>query len=128
MIVHRFMSATEYDKLLRGETLVNYSNHQGCRTLSRGFCFFTENPEEAIHWLSGCCDCDYCITMDIPSELLARSVGVYSNPKGGTIIRTEYCLTSYDRNTVKILKADAQFHQLAEQCRALRRIGLLPPI
>lgn len=42
MIVHRFMSRAEFERLMDGKQLVNESRHKGFRSESRGFCFTTE--------------------------------------------------------------------------------------
>lgn len=70
MIVHRFMSAEEYRRLVNGQLLVNESKHKGFRSESRGFCFTTDEPKEAIRYLSGNVDTAYCVTMDIPESTL----------------------------------------------------------
>ena len=56
MILHRFMSEAEFERLLAGERLTNttdFHGEQGRHTTSVGFCFFPEDPDEAIHWLRG---------------------------------------------------------------------------
>ena len=70
MIVHRFMSDLEYQRLMAGETLTNTTVHaaEGRKSRSVGFCFFTESPEEAIHWLSFNVSTDWCVTFDIPDK------------------------------------------------------------
>ena len=72
MILHRFMSKREYDALMAGKHLVNTIDHgaQGERSSSIGFCFFPEEPSEAIHWLSFIVDADFCVTMEIPGHLV----------------------------------------------------------
>lgn len=55
------MSEAEYNKLMNGETLTNFKNHHetdGKKSTSVGFCFFAEQPNEAIHWLRGIVDTD----------------------------------------------------------------------
>lgn len=51
MIVHRFMSEAEYECLIGGAKLMNATDHykSGHKTDSVGFCFFPDDPDEAIH-------------------------------------------------------------------------------
>ena len=64
MKVHRFMSDAEYEVLLAGGKLMNGTVHgDRNKSTSVGFCFFTEDPDKAIHWLSGCCYPDWCVTL-----------------------------------------------------------------
>ena len=82
MIVHRFMSDTEYECLMAGASLMNgtiHGNH-GQATTSVGFCFFTEDPDKAIHWLSGCCDPEWCVTMEFSDGYLKESEATYRDP------------------------------------------------
>ena len=106
MILHRFMSNKEYLNLLMGETLTNTTNHaaNGQRSTSVGFCFFIEEPDKAIHWLSTIVSTDWCVTFDIPDQLLTKSRARYRDPEKdlargilgdpATIWRTEWCLRS----------------------------------
>ena len=57
MVVHRFMSDAEYEVLTAGGRLMNGTDHgaSGNKSTSIGFCFFSEDPEVAVHWLSGIC-------------------------------------------------------------------------
>ena len=82
MIVHRFMSDAEYEVLKAGKRLINCTVHsdKNRKTTSVGFCFFTEDPAEAIHWLSGCCDPDWCVTMEFPDDYLSESKATYRDP------------------------------------------------
>lgn len=137
MRVHRFMSAGEYEKLMRGEVLVNHTDHRSTKSGSIGFCFFTEPPKEAIHWLSGNVDCDYCVTMDIPEEMLTQSWGHYRDPKKHdlrtiyvsetmSMTKVEWCCQTYSKKQVKILNVSKEFAALSDMRRALRMIGLIP--
>lgn len=122
MIVHRFMSDKEYQRLLAGETLTNTTVHarHGKKSYSVGFCFFTEPPEEAIHWLSFNVDTDWCVTFDIPEQLLTKSMAHYRDPEKdrwgapASIWRTEWCLQEYSVSTAHIVKADDQWATYAE--------------
>jgi hypothetical protein len=119
------MSQAEYNLFCSGEEVRNNSRHIGYRTTSIGFCFFVENPEEAIHWLSGCCDPEQCVTLEIDEKLLQKTTGHYRNPKGGTIDRTEYCCTSYSLRTARLLAVTDKYRGLAEMRKALRLLGLI---
>ena len=119
------MSAAEYGKLMAGETLENYSLHREWLSTSVGFCFFTEDPEEAIHWLSGITDPEYCVTMEIPDLLLRESVGHYRNPSGGTMNKVEYCLQTYSLKTVSILAVTEKYRDRAVLRKLLRMAGML---
>lgn len=140
MIVHRFMSDAEHECLISGFKLMNATDHgkqRGQRTNSVGFCFFTEDPDEAIHWLSGCTYPDWCVTMEIPDGMLRESYGVYRDPErddllspapqGGrpTMKKREYCLTSYSLADVKIIEATDRFARYAQLRRDLEKIGLV---
>lgn len=127
MIVHRFMSDKEYKRLLAGETLTNTTIHaaKGRKSMSVGFCFFIEPPEEAIHWLSFNVDTDWCVTLDIPVQLLTKSEARYRDPEKddwnlpepATIWRTEWCLQEYSIRTANIVKADNQWAMYAENLK-----------
>lgn len=125
MIVHRFMSEDEFLSLRKGETLRNKSKHEGYLTTSVGFCFFVEPPDEAIHWLSGCCDPDYCVTMDIDSAHLKSAIGHYRNPMGGKMDKVEYCCTSYSLDIANILSYTDKYRIYSEYRRILRKFGLV---
>lgn len=134
------MSDSEYECLIAGAKLMNATDHhaaRGQKTNSVGFCFFVEDPDEAIHWLSGCTYPDWCVTMEIPDDLLTESYGVYRDPvrdnlhapapKEGrpAMTKREYCMTSYSLNEVKILEATDRFAQYAQLRRDLEKVGLM---
>ena len=140
MIVHRFMSEAEYDCLISGAKLMNATDpsKSGHKTDSVGFCFFPDDPDEAIHWLSGCTYPDKCVTMEIPDSMLRESYGIYRDPKkddlkrgpvvGGnrpTMRKREYCLTSYSINDVRILSVADRYAQYAQLRRELEMLGLI---
>lgn len=141
MIVHRFMCEEEYRKLISGLRLHNNTRHsdKGKKSNAVGFCFFTEDPDEAIHWLSGCTFPDKCVTMEIPDHMLKTAVAIYRDtkldklmeppPPGGrpTIQKIEYCLTDYNIRLVKILAVTNRYAKYANVRRALIAIGMLPP-
>ena len=119
MRVHRFMSDNKYQRLKAGKRLKNSTVHaaNGNHSESVGFCFFTEEPEEAIHWLSGIVSVDWCVTLDIPDRLLTKSKALYRDPERDNwlcqepvaIWRTEWCLQAYSTKTAKIIKATDDF-------------------
>lgn len=134
------MSDAEYECLIAGAKLINATDHhaaRGQKTNSVGFCFFVEDPDEAIHWLSGCTYPDWCVTMEIPDELLTESYGIYRDPvrdnlhapapKEGrpAMTKREYCMTSYSLNEVKILEATDRFAKYAQLRRDLEKVGLM---
>ena len=128
MIVHRFMSDREYQCLMAGETLTNTTKHSevGWRSTSIGFCFFTEPPEQAVHWMSFTVgSLDWCVTLDIPDHLLHKSRARYRDPENdswinpcpASIWRTEWCLQEYSIGTVRVIKADDQWAHYEENMK-----------
>lgn len=128
MIVHRFMSEAEYECLIAGAKLMSATDHhreKGQKTTSVGFCFFAEDPDEAIHWLRGIVSTDQCVTLDIPDHLLTESKGVYRDYENDdcdgmdfldlmfapapTVERKEYCLTEYSLQTARLLSATDKY-------------------
>lgn len=118
MILHRFMSAAEYEAYSRGETLHNNTIHRenGSRSTSVGFCFFPEDPDDAKHWLSSLVDMDVCLTVDVPGELITeanRAKGRYadysSDDFNASVIRREYCFREYDRERFREVEASTAF-------------------
>ena len=121
------MSADEFRKLMSGEVLVNDSTHPFNRTLAVGFCFTADNPDDAIHWLSGQVDADYCVTMEPREGLLTKAKAEYRDTSvplppldailaGGMqhhrVVRTEYCTTRYSKADVKILNVTRKYSHL----------------
>lgn len=114
MILHRFCSEEELTKYLSGITLVNTTDHaaNGCRTTSKGFCFFSQDPEKAIHWLSGIVDMDWLVTFEIKERFVKRSKGNYEIDGKPKLI-TEYCSMSYDRSTFRFVRASRKYRTYA---------------
>ena len=127
MIVHRFMSEKEYKALLTGKIITNNTIHarKGFKTTSKGFCFFTQDPDEAVHWLSGIVDMDYCVTFEIEEKLLARTQGKYADgekfdpakvmhigDKIEYIVKQEYCRFWYCLDIVKILSVSTKYRNM----------------
>lgn len=140
MIVHRFMSEAEYDCLISGAKLMNATDHSrsGHKTDSVGFYFFTEDPDDAIHWLSGCTYPERCVTMEVPDTLLRESYGIYRDPKrdnlnaptpeGGrpTMRKREYCCTQYSTSDgVRVLSSTDRYSKYADIRREFERMGII---
>jgi len=137
MIVHRFMSEGEYRKLIGGKALYNNTSHKSkrYRTTSVGFCFFREEPDEAIHWLSGVVDVDWCVTMEVSDDFLVKSVGMYADNSRCDIRKTlevgmkipmvrkeEYCRCRYSLADVKFLGATQKYRNEYPSRKEQRRI------
>jgi hypothetical protein len=135
MIVHRFMSDLEYQRLMDGETLTNTTVHaaEGRKSRSVGFCFFTESPEEAIHWLSFNVSTDWCVTFDIPDNLLQKSRARYRDPEKDTLLahasiwRTEWCIQKYSIHTVRVISATDQWAKYTEDLKK-ELVNMLGPL
>ena len=129
MTLHRFMSAAEYEILIAGGKLTNTTDHhkeRGNKTTSVGFCFFPEDPDKAIHWLSGIVNTEVCVTFDIDESLLTESTATYrdnekDNIEGMSFLdliflpapqieRKEYCMTEYSLKVAKVLSATTEYH------------------
>ena len=122
MILHRFMSESEYKKLVAGETLENHARHDA-HTSSIGFCFTPSPPEESIHWLSGNVDTDVCVTMAVPDTMVAPCEARYRDirkPMPGTlpaedmatVTRKEYCCERYSIRDVRVLGVTTAFSRI----------------
>jgi hypothetical protein len=137
------MSEAEYECLIAGGRLMNATDHhreRGQKTDSVGFCFFPEDPDEAIHWLAGCTYPDCCVTLDIPDGLLRESYGTYRDPSrddltqpappGGrpTMRKREYCLTSYSLSDgVRVISMTDKYADYAQIRRDFVKMGLMQP-
>lgn len=125
MIVHRFMGNSEYQALLSGKVLHNSTNHRKKRQRSSsvGFCFFTEDPSNAIHWLSGIVDLNWCVTMEVDDDFLVKSSAWYADESKfdashylmigqsvPMIRREEYCRCRYSLDDVKIISATDEYY------------------
>lgn len=82
MEVFRFMSKLEFAKFMNGEVLKNNTDHSnGSKTDSKGFCFLNleeHKPEEAIHFLLGLVNLDYCVKFRTSKEL-NKTYGIYAD-------------------------------------------------
>lgn len=129
MILHRFMSEREFNAYQNGETLRNETDWRknGKHTASVGFCFFTDDPDDAIHWLRGIVTDDVCVTFDVPNDKVVKSSGIYcDNEKSDNSLgalfedmlaafageempnvvkmeRTEYCCTEYSNRDFRLV-------------------------
>lgn len=131
MTVHRFMSDQEYRALIGGKVLRNSTDHRKqncCRTTSVGFCFFAEEPDESVHWLSGCVDLDWCVTLEVPDGYLVPSWGTYIDNEGIDLSRpmnyeelmrtakfkrrSEYCRSVYSMRDVQIIAATDKYYTM----------------
>ena len=129
MTLHRFMSAAEYEILIAGGKLTNTTDHhkeRGNKTTSVGFCFFPEDPDKAIHWLSGIVNTEVCVTFDIDESLLTESTATYRDSEKDNIERMsifdiifspaprierkEYCMTEYSLKVAKVLSVTMKYH------------------
>lgn len=128
------MSDVEYEVLMAGGKLMNGTVHSDKnKSTSVGFCFFTEDPDEAILWLAGCTYPDWCVTMEFPDGYLNESVATYRDSekddlyssKHKRIERKEYCTTQYDNRTAKVLCATQKYKDYADLRRDLEFLGML---
>lgn len=140
------MSEQEFNQFRQGELLENDTDHRknGGHTDSVGFCFFPEEPDDAIRWLSGIVTEDVCATFDVPDHLVTKSRGTYCDPDksdnsfGAVLVdiylammgrgmegdvmmdKTEYCCTAYSARDFKLLsfeyskRVKEQRRQIAE--------------
>ncbi len=138
MVVHRFMSDAEYQSLINGKVLYNNTNHRKKnkqRSSSVGFCFFIEDPNDAVRWLGGVVDLDWCVTMEVDNGFLIQSCGMYADEnkwqkdkvlKVGDSIpmvkRKEYCRCRYSLKDVKILKATQMFKSMCPSKKEMKCI------
>ena len=140
MVVHRFMSAEEWRRLQAGQLLVNESKHRGFRSESRGFCFTTDDPKEAIHYLSGNIDTDVCVTMEVPDGMLRKTKAIYRDTKSDLnptmlptslndvphVEKTEYCCTRYSLDKVRVISSTTEFSMIPgikETAAMIRALG-----
>ncbi len=122
MILYRFMSREELRRLQEGQTLINRSKHKGFLTKSHGFCFTTDDPHDAIHYLSGNIDTEVCVTFETLAPIFHKTKAWYrdvskdmpeSLPQSSRDVvgmwKTEYCTTQYSLRHVKIIDISTEF-------------------
>lgn len=139
MIVHRFMSSEEYERLVNGETLENHRHHAKGGAESVGFCFTQEAPELAIRWLSGIVDTDYCVTFRVRDKGLLRKVhATYRDPTVPipmtgplitegmpTMTKEEYCCERYSSKQLKIVRQTTRFNTVPGHRLVNRLLGAM---
>ena len=111
MIVTRFMSRKEWDAFQDGKILINETDHyKGGKggSLSVGFCFTEDTPEDAWVYLSGIVDAAVCVVFDFPDGDLKQSSGVYADHSEGAkfedkVLKTEWCCVKYHRSIAKVV-------------------------
>ena len=111
MIVTRFMSRAEWQAFQDGKILVNDTDHYKDGkggSLSVGFCFTEDSPEDAWVYLSGVVDAAVCVTFDFPDGYLKQSSGVYADHSEGAkfedrVLKTEWCCVKYHRSIAKVV-------------------------
>ncbi|HIS38542.1 MAG TPA: hypothetical protein IAB45_03425 [Candidatus Onthousia faecavium] len=108
MKVFRFMSKKEYEKLIKGEKLVNRARHIA-HTTSIGFCFMDlkDNPPEvAFHYLIGLVCPEVCVIFNVKNKnVLSKGYGRYTDINSENFfarcIREEYYTTQYSREDLE---------------------------
>ena len=125
MKLYRFMSYAECDKLLKGETLENITDHsikRGSASTAKGFCFGIgdeEQAKKALRRLRG------IVSTDILMVFEPKDIGKFTSCKGRYIdydkidsegkcvddypiggepcrMFDEYCISSYSRDDIDI--------------------------
>ena len=130
--VCRFMSAKEFDKLMRGEVLVNKDRHEQSRTDSVGFCFLSDDsvangedgsfmafwgrimPQDAHRYLCGVVSEERFVVFEVTKDDMNRfsqSYGIYANPFTDgwydRISLSELSTETYDSSWLKPVRAYA---------------------
>ena len=110
--VTRFMSLKEWQAFQQGERLVNHTDHfcdgKG-GSLSKGFCFTEDNPDDAWVYLEGIVDADVWVTFEFPDGYLRESRGIYADHSDGAgffdrVVKTEWCCEEYDNKVAQVVK------------------------
>lgn len=117
MIVYRFCSKAERDAVMSGKTIVNDTRHyvsRGDASSSFGFCFFTEDPEEAKHWLSGIVDIDFLMAYEVDEQHLTPSLARYAQYSApgvpaGRVMRREWCSREISPDKFRLLSVSDRF-------------------
>ncbi len=112
------MSQIEFRCLQAGETLTNKTNHRsaGHDSDAVGFCFFAEDPKEAVHWLRGTCCTDVLVTFKVPDGFMHTATAYYRDakyPPGDfrhpKVARTDYCCTSYSLTHLRVVSFTTRY-------------------
>lgn len=105
------MSRAEWDAFQDGKVLINDTDHyKGGKggSLSVGFCFTEDSPEDAWVYLIGIVDADVCVTLEFPDGYLRESRGIYADHSDGAgffnkVIKTEWCCEEYDNKVAQVV-------------------------
>ena len=106
----RFMGLTEFEKLMRGETLYNTTNwKKRNQSGSVGFCFFPLTDKHDVYWalekLWYIVDHSVCVVFECTDiTKLNKSFGYYVSGWCTSECYNEYCVTVYDRTIMKPVK------------------------
>lgn len=111
MRVTRFMSEAEWEVFQAGGKLINATNHYRDGkggSVSVGFCFTEDSPEDAWAYLAGVVDAAVCVVFEFPDGYLRKSYGVYADHSEGAkfedkVLKTEWCCVKYDRSIAKVV-------------------------
>ena len=112
MKFYRFMSMKEFNKMSSGVDIVGKKSFKA-RTTSTAVCFLSEhtlckddehkatiNVEKAYDFLYGIVSDDIVVEFEARQEM-TESYGVYTSIFGpDTMVMTEYCTPSYNRNNM----------------------------
>ena len=125
MKLYRFMSIAECDKLLKGETLVNSTDHskkRGTASSAKGFCFGIgdeQQAKKALRRLRGIVSTDILMVFE-PNDIgkftsckgryidydkidaEGKTIDDYSITSFPTKYFDEYCISSYSRDDIDI--------------------------
>ena len=122
------MSLAEWQAFQRGERLVNHTDHfcdgKG-GSLSKGFCFTEDAPDEAWKYLEGIVDADVRATFEFPDGYLRESRGIYADHSEGAkfedrVLKTEWCCEKYHRGIAKVVNVIDPFRD--ESYKATKKI------
>ena len=125
MKLYRFMSIAECDKLLKGETLVNITDHskkRGTASSAKGFCFGIgdeQQAKKALRRLRGIVSTDILMVFE-PKDIgkftscqgryidydkidaEGKTIDDYPITSSPTRYFDEYCISSYSRDDINI--------------------------
>lgn len=125
MKLYRFMSIAECDKLLKGETLVNSTDHskkRGTASSAKGFCFGIgdeQQAKKALRRLRGIVSTDILMVFEPKNiskftpcqgryidydkmDAEGNTIDDYSITSFPTKYFDEYCISSYSRDDIDI--------------------------
>lgn len=105
------MSRAEWDAFQDGKVLINETDHyKGGKggSLSVGFCFTQDSPEDAWVYLAGVVDAAVCVVFDFPDGYLRKSRGIYADHSDGAgffnkVVKTEWCCEEYDNKVAQVV-------------------------